>query len=170
MWWLVIYTHKFIYINMHTHVWIYIYTGDRIHTPTYMHTHDSSWSSSSSSPSHMLDTARVCERMREIFTLSTASTDAPSSTSTRTVSAFPISLANSKAVLPSCEYSQVIRAERSIRLDEREHAQQYIHTCACMRIYTQPQTSPMCVYVKGKKNARKRERERQSPRFQLRKK
>ena len=100
----------------------------------------------------MLDTARVCERMREIFTLSTASTDAPSSTSTRTVSAFPQKLAHSKAVLPySCEYSQVIRAERSIRLDEREHANQYIHTCACMRIYTQPQTSPMCVYVKEKK-------------------
>ena len=51
----------------------------------------------------MLDTARVCERMREIFTLSTASTDAPSSTSTRTVSAFPFSLANIKAATGSLD-------------------------------------------------------------------
>ncbi len=49
---------------------------------------------------HNLDTARVCERMRVyvFFTLSTASTDAPSSRSTRTVSACPRELAHSNAV------------------------------------------------------------------------
>jgi hypothetical protein len=74
---------------------------------------------------HVYASACAC-----MCTLSTASTDAPSSTSTRTVSACPRSLAHSNAVLPSlCHHSQVITVQRSIGLDEREHAHEYIYTC-----------------------------------------
>jgi hypothetical protein len=53
---------------------------------------------------HVYARASAC-----MFTLLTASTDAPSSTSTRTVSACPKMLAHSNAVIPYfCEYSQVI--------------------------------------------------------------
>ncbi len=45
---------------------------------------------------HVYARASAC-----MFTVSTASSDAPSSTSTRTVSACPRSLAHSNAVLPS---------------------------------------------------------------------
>jgi hypothetical protein len=80
-----------------------------------------------------------------MFTLSTASSDAPSSTSTRTVSACPRPLANSNAVIPSlCQHSQVITVQRSMGLDEREHAHEYIYTCQYMHTYTHTQTSPMC--------------------------
>ncbi len=44
-----------------------------------------------------------------------------------------------------CEHSQAITVERSIGLDEREHAHEYIYSCQCMHIYTHAQTSPMCV-------------------------
>ncbi len=77
---------------------------------------------------HVYASACAC-----MFTLSTASSDAPSSTSTRTVSACPRELAHSNAVLPyCCEYSQVITVQRSIGLHEREHAQEYIYTCQYM--------------------------------------
>jgi hypothetical protein len=90
---------------------------------------------------HVYASACAC-----MCTVSTASSDAPSSTSTRTVSACPPSLAHSNAVLPYfCEHSQVITVQRSIGLDEREHAHEYIYTCQCMHIYTLAQTSPMCV-------------------------
>ncbi len=53
---------------------------------------------------HVCASACAC-----MFTLSTASTDAPSSTSTRTLTACPRALAHSNAVIPrSCEHSQVI--------------------------------------------------------------
>ncbi len=87
-----------------------------------------------------------------MFTLSKASSDAPSSTSTRTVSACPRSLAHSNAVLPyPCEHSQVITVQRSIGLDEREHANKYIYTSQYMRMYTHAQTSPMSVNTSKKK-------------------
>jgi hypothetical protein len=93
---------------------------------------------------HVYASACAC-----MFTLSTASTDAPSSTSTRTVSACPRELAHSNAVIPlSCEHSHVITVQRSIRLDEREHAHEYIYTCQYMHIYTHTQTSPMCIDIK----------------------
>ncbi len=54
---------------------------------------------------HVCASACAC-----MFTVSTASSDAPSSTSTRTVSACPRQLAHSNAVLPVlCQYSQVIK-------------------------------------------------------------
>jgi hypothetical protein len=87
--------------------------------------------------------ARACACM---FTLSTASTDAPSSTSTRTVAACPLRIANIKAVIPKfCQHSQVITVQRSMRFDEREHAHKNMYTCQYMHIYTHTQTSPMCV-------------------------
>jgi hypothetical protein len=87
--------------------------------------------------------ARACACM---FTLSTASTDAPSSTSKRTVAAWPLPIANIKAVIPLfCQHSQVITVQRSMRFDEREHAHENIHTCQYMHIYTYTQTSPICV-------------------------
>jgi hypothetical protein len=93
--------------------------------------------------------ARACACM---CTVSTASSDAPSSTSTRTVSACPPSLAHCNAVLPLfCEHAQVITVQRSIGLDEREHAHEYIYTCQCMHIYTHTQTSPTCVDTFKKK-------------------
>jgi hypothetical protein len=96
--------------------------------------------------------ARACACM---CTSSTASSDAPSSTSTRTVSACPRSLANNNAVLPlpysPCEHSQVITVQRSIGLDEREHAHEYIYTCQYMHTYTHTQTSPICVDTCEKK-------------------
>ena len=61
--------------------------------------------------------------------------------------------ARTKAVIPAwCEHSQVITVERSIGLEEREHAHEYIYTCQYMHIYTHTQTSPMCDTFK-KKNA-----------------
>ncbi len=99
---------------------------------------------------HVYASACAC-----MFTLSTASTDAPSSTSTRTVSACPPSLAHINAVLPRCcEHSHVMTVQRSIGLglDEREHAHEYIYTCQYMHIYTHAQTSPMCVDTFKKKN------------------
>jgi hypothetical protein len=90
---------------------------------------------------HVYASACAC-----MLTSSTASSDAPSSTSTRTVSACPRSLAHSNAVLRYfCQYSQVITVQRSIRLDEREHAHAYMYSCEYMHIYTHTQTSPMCV-------------------------
>ncbi len=87
-----------------------------------------------------------------MFTLSTASSDAPSSTSTRTVSACPERLANINAVISSsCQHSQVITVQRSIGLDEREHAHEYIYICLYMHVYTHAQTSPMCVDTVKKK-------------------
>ncbi len=54
--------------------------------------------------------------------------------------------AHTKAVLPySREHSQVITVERSIGLDEREHAHEYIYSGLYMHIYTHTQPSPMCV-------------------------
>ena len=100
---------------------------------------------------HVCASACAC-----MFTLSTASTDAPSSASTRTVSACPPSLAHSNAVLPySCQHSQVITVQRSTRLDEREHTHEYIYSCQYMHIYTHAQTSPMCVDTFKKKNVYK---------------
>ncbi len=89
---------------------------------------------------HVFASACAC-----MFTLLTASSDAPSSTSTRTVSACPAPLAKSNAVKRNCcEHSQVITVQRSIGLDEREHAHEYIYTCQYMHTYTHTQTSPMC--------------------------
>ncbi len=94
---------------------------------------------------HVCASACAC-----MCTLSTASTDAPSSTSTRTVSACPISrLAHINAVPPiSCEHSQVITVQKTIRLDEREHAHEYIYTCQCMHIYTN--VTYECIHFKKK--------------------
>ncbi len=90
--------------------------------------------------------ARACTCM---FTLSTASSDAPSSINTRTEPACPRSLAHSNAVLPSlCQHSQVITVQRSIGLAEKEHAHEYIYTCQYMHIYT---NAPMCVDTLKKK-------------------
>ena len=94
--------------------------------------------------------ARACACM---CTLSTASSDAPSSTSTRTVSACPRSLAHSNAVWPYfCEHSQVITVQRSIGLDEREHAHEYIYTCQYMHIHTYTNATYVCRYIKKKKD------------------
>jgi hypothetical protein len=43
--------------------------------------------------------------------------------------------------------SQVITVQRSIGVDEREHAHEYIYTCQYMHTYTHTQTSPMCVHT-----------------------
>ncbi len=70
----------------------------------------------------------------------------------RCLTACPRTLADINAVLPSsCEHSQVITVQRSIALDEREHAHEYIYSCQCMHIYTRTQTSPMCVDTFKKK-------------------
>ncbi len=54
--------------------------------------------------------------------------------------------ARTKAVIPAwCEHSQVITVQRSIGLDEREHAHEYIYSGLNMHIYTHTQPSPMCV-------------------------
>jgi hypothetical protein len=96
---------------------------------------------------HVFASACAC-----MLTLSTSSSDAPSSTSTRTVSARPPSLATINAVLSDfCQHSQVITLQRSIGLDEREHAHEYTYTCQYMHIYTHTQTSPMCVDTSKKK-------------------
>jgi hypothetical protein len=96
---------------------------------------------------HVFASACAC-----MFTLSTASSDAPSSTSTRTVSACPRELAHINAVTPYfCEHEHVITVQRPIGLDEREHAHEYIYTCRCMHMYTRAQTSPMCVDTSQKK-------------------
>ncbi len=92
-------------MNLHTHMNINIY----IHIYKSMFAHRTHDDESPIIPDTCLIQhvyARACACM---FTLSTASTDAPSSTSTRTVSACPPSLANSNAVAPSlCEHSEVI--------------------------------------------------------------
>jgi hypothetical protein len=41
-------------------------------------------------------------------------------------------------------HAQVITVQRSIGLNEREHAHEYIYTCQYMHMYTHTQTSPMC--------------------------
>jgi hypothetical protein len=45
----------------------------------------------------------------------------------------------------------VITVQRSIGLDEREHAHEYIYTCQYMHMCTRAQTSPMCVDTFKKK-------------------
>ena len=47
--------------------------------------------------------------------------------------------------------THVITVQRSIGLDEREHAHEYIYTCQYMHIYTHTQTSPMCDTFNKKK-------------------
>ncbi len=41
----------------------------------------------------------------------------------------------------------MITVQRSIGLDEREHAHEYIYTCQNMHVYTDAQTSPICVHT-----------------------
>ncbi len=119
--------HAHMYVCMYVYMYIYIYI---LMTCLIQHVY-----------------ASACACM---FTLSTASSDAPSSTSTRTVSACPLSLAHINAVLPrSCEHSQVITVQRSIALDEREHAHEYkkkmyvnTYEYTCMYIY-----EAVCSYI-----------------------
>ncbi len=92
---------------------------------------------------HVCASACAC-----MFTLSTASSDAPSSTSTRTVAVSPSWLDHSNAVLPPhCEHSPVITVQRSIGLDEREHAHEYIHkhTAVNTCVYTHVHKRHLCV-------------------------
>ncbi len=152
---LFIYIHTHTYESSYTHEYIYIYMYTYIQMYKSMFAHglmmiiDILIIPDTCLIQHVYVSASAC-----MFTLSTASTDAPSSTSTRTVAVYPRQLAHINAVLPLpfiCEYSQVITVQRSIALHEREHAHEYIYTCQYMHIYTHTQTSPMCADTLKKK-------------------
>ncbi len=154
---------KKMYLNTYDHIWMYIYIHIYTDDCIYIHTYYSIRMIMMMIILLIPDTcciqpvyASACACM---LTLSTASSDAPSSTSTRTVAACPRQLAHINAVLPlpfsPCEYSQVITVQRSIGWDEREHAHEYIYTCQYMHMYTHTQTSPMCVDTFKKKKGYK---------------
>ena len=92
---------------------LYIYIHTYLHMNVYIYIYTRAWLRMMMVLLIIPDTcliqhvcASACACM---FTVSTASTDAPSSTSTRTVAECPPQLAHSNAVLPhSCEHSHVI--------------------------------------------------------------
>ncbi len=97
-------------------------------------------------PRHSLDTARVCERLRVYVYLDDGLYRRAELNKHPHCSRVPVKARpHQRCPAAFLQDSQVITVQRSIGLDEREHAHEYICTCDCMHIYTQTQTSPMCV-------------------------
>ncbi len=97
-------------------------------------------------PRHMLVRARVCERMRVYVYLVDGLYRRAELNKHAHCSRVPAT-ARPQQRCPAVflPHSQVITVQRSIGLDDREHAHEYIYSFQYMHIYTHAQTSPMCV-------------------------
>ncbi len=98
-------------------------------------------------PRHMLDTARVCERMRVyVYLVDGLYRSAELNKHAHCIRVPALARPQQRcSAFPLRALAGDYSIEVTIGLDEREHTHEYIYTCQYMHLYTHAQRSPMCV-------------------------
>ncbi len=104
-------------------------------------------------PRHMLETARVCERMRVyVYRVDGLYRRAELNKHAHCIRVPALAREHQRC---GTVFLRALAGDYSIEvtigLDEREHAHEYIYTCQYMHMYTHAQTSPMCADTKKKR-------------------
>ncbi len=129
-----IYIHTYEYTYLHMNVYIYIIS---MRIPYHDHGHPHN-------PRHMIDTARVFVRIHVyVYLVDGLYRRAELNKHPHCIRVPVLARPNQRCLtfpLPvlAGHYSTEVNS-----IDEREHAQEYIHSCEYMHIYTHTQTSPL---------------------------